>query len=156
MASDLNRVFLIGRLTRDPELRQVSTGSSLCRFSIANGRTYVQNGERREETSYFDCIVWGRVGEIVQQYCQKGKQVGLEGRLRQSSWEDSEGKKRSRVEVVVENLQLLGSRQENTSFQPAQGSESTFPSDSRPADPSHTAHVPPPPQVQPTDDDIPF
>ena len=114
MAGDLNRVFLLGRLTRDPESRQVGSGVSLCRFSIANNRIFSQDGQKREEVSFFNCTAWGRLAEIIQQYCHKGKQVALEGRLRQSSWQDNEGKKRSNVEVVVEQLQLLGSAQDRS------------------------------------------
>ncbi len=109
MASDLNRVVLIGRLTRDPELKQTGSGSAFCRFGIANNRNYTTGGERREEVSFFNCIAWGRGAEIINQYCRKGKQIAIEGRLQQRSWEDKEGKKQSSVDVVVENFQLLGS-----------------------------------------------
>ena len=111
MAGDLNRAMLVGRFTRDPELRQLNSGSTLCRFSIANNRIFSQNGEKREEVSFFNCTAWGRQAEIIQQYCHKGKQVAIEGRLRQNSWQDNEGKKHSNVEIVVEQLQLLGSSQ---------------------------------------------
>ena len=111
MAGDLNRIMLIGRLTRDPEIRQIPSGTSLCRFSIANNRIYSQNGERKEEVSFFNCTAWGRLAEIVHQYCRKGKQVGIEGRLRHYSWQDNDGKKNSSVEIVAEQLQLLGSSQ---------------------------------------------
>lgn len=108
MANDLNRVLLIGRLTRDPELRQTGAGTSYCRFGIANNRNYTTNGERREEVSFFNCVAWGRQAEIINQYCRKGKQVAVDGRLQQRSWEDKEGKKQSSVDVVVEQLQMLG------------------------------------------------
>ena len=112
MAGDLNRAVLVGRLTRDPELRQLGSGSTLCRFSIASNRIFSQDGQKREEVSFFNCTAWGRQAEIIQQYCHKGKQVAIEGRLRQSSWQDNEGKKHSNVEIVVEQLQLLGSSQD--------------------------------------------
>jgi len=111
VANDLNRVFLIGRLTRDPELRQVGSGTSLCRFSIANNRNYTTGGERKEEVSFFNCVGWGRQAEIINQYCRKGMQVAIEGRLRQNTWQDRDGKKQSTVEVYVEQLQMLGSSQ---------------------------------------------
>ncbi len=120
MAGDLNRVTIIGRLTRDPELRQINTGTSLCRFSIANNRNFSQNGEKKEEVSFFNCTAWGRQAEIIQQYCQRGKQVAIEGRLRQNSWQDSDGKKKSSVEIVVEQLQLLGSPSGPNNTQPMQ------------------------------------
>ena len=108
MAGDLNKIVLIGRLTRDPETRQISTGTSVCSFSIANNRVYTQNGEKKEEVSYFNCKAWGRLGEVVQKYCQKGKQVAIDGSLRQNTWQDKEGKKQYSVEINVENLQMLG------------------------------------------------
>ena len=108
MANDLNRVVLLGRLTRDPELRQTGAGTAYCRFSVANNRNYTTNNERREEVSYFNCVAWSRLAEIINQYCRKGKQVALEGRLQQRSWENQEGKKQSSVEIVVEQLQMLG------------------------------------------------
>jgi single-strand DNA-binding protein len=108
VANDLNRVQLIGRLTRDPELRQTGSGTSYCRFGIANNRNYTTNGERREEVSFFNCTAWGRQAEIINQYCRKGKQVAVDGRLQQRSWEDKEGKKQSSVDVIVEQLQMLG------------------------------------------------
>ncbi|MBI39210.1 MAG: single-stranded DNA-binding protein [Leptospiraceae bacterium] len=108
MASDLNRVVLIGRLVRDPEIKQTQNGKSFCKFSIANNRTYVVDGNKREDTSFINCVAFGRLSEIIQQYCQKGKQIAVEGRLTQRSWDSPEGK-RSIVEVTVENMQLLGS-----------------------------------------------
>lgn len=110
MASDLNRVMLIGRLVRDPEMKQTQNGKSFCKFSIANNRTYVVDGNKREDTSFINCVAFGRLSEIIQQYCQKGKQIAVEGRLSQRSWDSPEGKK-SIVEVTVENMQLLGSAQ---------------------------------------------
>ncbi|MCB1164969.1 MAG: single-stranded DNA-binding protein [Leptospiraceae bacterium] len=110
MASDLNRVLLIGRLVRDPEIKQTQNGKSFCKFSIANNRTYVVDGNKREDTSFINCVAFGRLSEIIQQYCQKGKQIAVEGRLSQRSWDSPEGK-RSIVEVTVENMQLLGSAQ---------------------------------------------
>ncbi|MBR33282.1 MAG: single-stranded DNA-binding protein [Spirochaetaceae bacterium] len=110
MASDLNRVVLIGRLVRDPEIKQTQNGKSFCKFSIANNRTYVVDGNKREDTSFINCVAFGRLSEIIQQYCQKGKQIAVEGRLTQRSWDSPEGK-RSIVEVTVENMQLLGSAQ---------------------------------------------
>lgn len=112
MASDLNRVMLIGRLTRDPELRYTQNGTSVANFSIANNRTYSAGGEKKEEVSFFNCVAWSKAAEVIEQYCKKGQRIGVEGRLRQRSWEDQDGNKRSVVEVVVENFQFLSSRNE--------------------------------------------
>lgn len=108
MAGDLNRVMLIGRLTRDPELRQTTGGTSYAKFGIANNRRYTVQGERKEEVSFFNCVAWGRQAEVINQYCRKGKQVAVEGRLQQRSWQNQEGQKQSSIDVVVENLQMLG------------------------------------------------
>ncbi len=107
MASDLNKIMLIGRLVKDPELRYTQNGTSVSSFSIANNRTYVSGGERKEFVSFFNCVAWGKLGELIVQYCKKGHRLGIEGRLQQRSWEDQEGKKRSTVEIVVDNCQFL-------------------------------------------------
>ncbi len=107
MASDLNRVILVGRLTRDPELRYTPAGAAVCSFSLANGRTFTQGSEKKEQTSYFDCVAWSKLGEVIAEYCKKGKQIAVEGRLQQRRWDDSEGNKKSKIEVVVENFQFL-------------------------------------------------
>jgi single-strand DNA-binding protein len=107
MASDINRVVLIGRLVKDPDLRYTQSGSSVASFSIANNRTYVSSGEKKEIVSYFNCVAWGKLGELIVQYCKKGHRIGIEGRLQQRSWEDQNGNKRSTVEVIAENFQFL-------------------------------------------------
>ena len=111
MASDINRVVLIGRMVKDPDLRYTQSGSSVANFSIANTRSYSVSGERKEYTSFFNCIAWGKLGEAIAQYCKKGQRIGLEGRLQQRSWDDQSGQKRSAVEVVVENFQFLTPKQ---------------------------------------------
>jgi single-strand DNA-binding protein len=107
MASDLNKAILIGRLTRDPELRYTQSGTSVCSFSIANNRTYVAGGEKKEQVSFFNCVAWAKTGEVIAEYCKKGKRIGIEGRLQQRSWDDQDGKKRQVVEIVVDNFQFL-------------------------------------------------
>ena len=108
MANDLNRVFLIGRLTRDPEYKTINQ-SAVVNFSLASNRTYVAGGEKKEETNFFDCVAWGKLADIFKQYTQKGKQIAIEGRLQQSTWDTPDGKKASKIRIVVENMQLLGS-----------------------------------------------
>ncbi|MDY6934780.1 MAG: single-stranded DNA-binding protein [Spirochaetota bacterium] len=111
MPRDLNRVMLIGRLGRDPELRYTQTGSPVANFSIANNRSYTtSSGEKREEVNFFNCIAWSKLGEIIVEYCKKGRRIGIEGRLQQRSWDDKDGNKRSTVEIVVENFQFLDSK----------------------------------------------
>jgi single-strand DNA-binding protein len=112
MAGDLNRITLIGRLTRDPELKYIQSGSAVANFSLASNRVYTTNsGEKKEEVSYFDCIAWGKMGEILAEYCQKGKRIAVEGRLQQRRWEDQEGNKKSKIEIVADNIQFLDGKQ---------------------------------------------
>jgi single-strand DNA-binding protein len=111
MASDLNRVILIGRLTRDPELKYLQNGTAVARFSIANNRRYSTAGEKKEQVSFFDCIAWSKLAEMLTEYCKKGQRIGIEGRLQQRSWDDQEGKKRSSVEIVIDNVQFLSAKE---------------------------------------------
>lgn len=111
MAGDLNRVTLIGRLVRDPELRYTQGGAAIGNFSIANNRSYTTNsGEKREEVSYFDCVAWGKLGEIIVEHCKKGRRIAVEGRLQQRRWEDQNQNKRSKIEIVVDNFQFLDAK----------------------------------------------
>ena len=109
MANDINSVILVGRLTRDPELRSTSAGSYFCRFSLASNRNYYKkdSAELQTEVGYFDCVAWGKTAEIISKYLNKGRRVAVDGSLRWSRWEDQEGKTRSKVEVWVENFQFL-------------------------------------------------
>ena len=110
MANDLNQVFLIGRLTRDPEFKTINS-YSLVNFSLACGRSYnASNGDKREESHFFDCEAWGKLAEIISKYTQKGKQIAVQGRLKQDTWDTPDGKKASRIRIVVENIQLIGGR----------------------------------------------
>jgi single-strand DNA-binding protein len=108
--SDINHVTLIGRLTKNPELKYTQAGKSVASFSIANDKTYVANGEKKQQTSFFNCVSWGKLGETISKYCKKGHRIGIEGRLQQRSWTDQSGQKRYAVEVVAENMQFLQAR----------------------------------------------
>ena len=97
--SDINRIIIIGNLTRDPELKYLQSGTAVCNFSIANNKTYNSGGEKKKETSFFECIAWSKLAETINEYCKKGNRIGIEGRLQQRTWNDTEGKKRSKVEI---------------------------------------------------------
>lgn len=113
--ADLNKVFLVGRLTRDPEMRFGGGGQSgVCRLGVATNRRYMNRttNEWVEETTFVDVVVFGRQAETSSQYLSKGREVLIEGRLNLSTWEDREsGQKRSRLEVVAERVHFLGSRE---------------------------------------------
>jgi len=128
MAGDLNRIVLIGRLTRDPELRYTPSGTAVASFSIANNRTYAVSGERKEEVSYFDCIAWSKLGEIITEYCKKGQKIAVEGRLQQRRWEDQDKNKKSKIELVIENFQFLSGK--------SSGDETSQPKTTAPGDSS--------------------
>ncbi|MDP8217923.1 MAG: single-stranded DNA-binding protein [Candidatus Theseobacter exili] len=107
--ADLNRVFLAGRLTRDPELRYTSGGQAVADLGLAIGRNYVtKSGERREEVTYVDIVVWGRQAETSGEYLSKGSPILIEGRLHLDIWETKEGEKRSRMRVHAMRVQFLG------------------------------------------------
>ncbi|MDR2553420.1 MAG: single-stranded DNA-binding protein [Treponema sp.] len=104
---DLNHVVLIGRLTRDAELKYTAGGQAVCKFSIAVNRRRKSGDQWVDEPNFFDIVLWGRQGESLNQYLVKGKLVGVDGELRQDRWEQ-DGQNRSRVEIVAANIQLLG------------------------------------------------
>lgn len=111
MAS-LNKVLLIGNLTRDPELRYIPSGSAVASFTIATNRVYKsQSGEKKEEVSFTRVVVWGRMAEVCGEYLKKGRPVFVEGRLQSRSWDGPDGQKRNATEVVALNVQFLGSAQ---------------------------------------------
>jgi len=104
---DLNHVVLIGRLTRDAELKSIASGQSVCKFSIAVNRRRKNGDQWEDEPNFFDIVVWGRQGESLHQYLIKGKMVAVDGELRQDRWQQ-DGQNRSKVEIVANYLQLLG------------------------------------------------
>lgn len=104
----MNKVILMGNLTRDPELKTLPSGNKVCDFGLAVNRSYTtQSGEQREETTYVELSCFGRGGEVITQYCHKGSPLFVEGRLRYDSWENDQGEKRSKLNVIVETFQLL-------------------------------------------------
>lgn len=126
MSWDINHVVLIGRLTRDPELTYTQSGAAVCKFSIAVNRSSGSKGENQEEsTSFFNIVAWNKTAEICKEYLNKGKQVGIDGRLQQSRWTATDGTKRSNVEIVANTVQFLGqSKQGPDRFQaPDQGAD---------------------------------
>ena len=119
MAANLNKVLLIGNLTRDPELRYIPSGSAVATFTVAVNRVYKdQAGEKKEQTSFIRVVVWGRRAEVCGEYLSKGSPVFIEGRLQSRDWETQDGQKRSTVEVVADNIQFLrGANKQGTQGQ---------------------------------------
>jgi single-strand DNA-binding protein len=107
--ADINHVVVVGRLTRDAELKYTNTGTAICKVSVAVNRRRKVDEQWTEEANFFDVTIWGKMGEAIAQYLVKGKQIGVEGELRQSKWEQ-DGQTRSKVEIVANNVQLLGGK----------------------------------------------
>ena len=111
MSRGLNKVMLIGRLGRDPEMRYTPSGRPVTTFSIATSRTWnTSDGERRSETEWFNIVAWSNLAEICKQFLTKGQQVYIEGRLQTRHWEDSDGNRHSATEVVANEMIILGER----------------------------------------------
>jgi single-strand DNA-binding protein len=158
--ANLNKVMLMGNLTRDPEVRYTPKGTAVCDIGLAINRYFSgENGEKREDTTFVDVTLWGRSAEIAGEYLKKGRPVFIEGRLQLDTWDDkTSGQKRSKLKVVGEGLQLIGAREGGGSGgrgstldemeEPPRGRAS---GSSRSSAPSKNA---PPPE--PDDDEIPF
>lgn len=134
MARSINQVILMGRLTRDPEMRTTPSGKSVCSFSLAVDRI-----GQDDQADFFDVTAWEKTGELVSQYLSKGRRCLVQGRLRQDSWDDKEtGKKRSRVEVVAFDVTFLDGPGESGAGAPAKQQEvsgtSTASADEKPID----------------------
>jgi single-strand DNA-binding protein len=150
MAS-FNKVILLGNLTRDPEVRYTPKGTAVTELGMAVNRVYTaENGEKREETTFVDVTLWGRTAEIAGEYLKKGRPVFIEGRLQLDTWDDkTSGQKRSKLKVVGEGLQLIGSR-------PGGGGGG---GDEESSGAPRSSKSAPPPKAAPSapdDDEIPF
>ncbi|MBU0570432.1 MAG: single-stranded DNA-binding protein [Candidatus Omnitrophica bacterium] len=111
MAASLNKVLIMGNLTRDPELRYVPSGAAVANFTVAVNRTYKDKaGERKEDASFIRVVVWGKMAEICGEYLAKGRSVLVEGRLQSRSWEGQDGQKKNTLEVIAASVQFLGTR----------------------------------------------
>jgi single-strand DNA-binding protein len=149
MAS-FNKVILLGNLTRDPEVRYTPKGTAVTELGMAVNRVYTaENGEKREETTFVDITLWGRTAEIAGEYLKKGRPVFIEGRLQLDTWDDKQsGQKRSKLKVVGEGLQLIGSR-------PGGGGGGGS-GDDESSGALRSNKSAPPKAAEPDDDEIPF
>lgn len=109
---NLNKVMLMGNLTRDPELRYTPNNTPVTKIGLAVNRRWrnQQTGEQQEETTFVDCTAFGRTAEVLNEYLQKGRPLFIEGRLRLDQWQDKDGNNRSKLEVIIENFQFIDSR----------------------------------------------
>jgi single-strand DNA-binding protein len=143
MAGNINRVVLVGNLTRDPELRHTPSGTPVCSLRVAvNTRRKDESGQWVDKPNYFDVTVWGQQGENSAQYLSKGRPVAIDGRLEWREWEAQDGSKRQAVEIVADSVQFLGGRMEGEAQAAYVPAGATAGGDDFPS--------------SPTDDDIPF
>ncbi len=143
--ANLNKVLLLGNVTRDPEVRYTPKGSAVCDLGVAVNRAYTtDSGEKREEVTFVDVTLWGRTAEVASEYLKKGRPVFIEGRLQMDSWDDKQtGQKRTRLRVVAENMQLLGGRPPGGTEASGEGRQTSAPPKSSAA-------------PEPDEDEIPF
>lgn len=108
---DLNKIMIIGNMTRDPEVRTTPNGKSVASFSVATNRYWTdQNGQKQKETEYHNVVLWTKLADVAGQYLHKGNKIYVEGRLRTREWTAQDGTKRTRTEIIGENMIMLGSR----------------------------------------------
>jgi single-strand DNA-binding protein len=156
MSGSVNKVILIGRLGKDPEIKYTPSGAPVAKFSLATDEVFKdRSGEQQKRTEWHNIVAWNKLAEICGEYLTKGKQVYIEGSIRSRQWEDQAGNKRTAYEIVARTMTMLGSRAESermaaasTERVAATGAERA--SSERPAEPE------PPPEPQITEDDVPF
>ena len=136
----INKWIGIGNLTRDPETTHTQKNTSLCKFGIALNRKWIgSDGQAQEKATFIECTAWGKIADVIQKYCHKGKQVCIEGYLEQERWTAEDGSSRQKLGVVVEKLEMLGGGQSNA-----------------PGHHGHYEEPQQPPRMGSTDEDIPF
>jgi single-strand DNA-binding protein len=146
----VNKAILVGRLGRDPETRFTSGGQAVCNFSMATDETYKdRNGERQKRTEWHKIVMWGKLGELAQQYLKKGSLVFIEGRIQTRQWDDREGQKRTTTEIVGTGMRFLGGRGDGGGAAPSDPEAHSAPG-------TAMGMEEPAPSVEITDEDIPF
>ena len=160
---NLNKVMLMGNLTRDPEIKYTPKGTAIANFGLAVNRNYTtEGGEKREEVTFIDLEAFGRTAEVIGEYFKKGRPIFIEGRLKLDSWDDKQtGQKKSKLRVIVDSFEFLGSREGGGGGggEHGEGRSEARPQQSRP--PAGRPATPPPrppadPDLDAPEDDIPF
>ncbi len=156
MSGSINKVILVGRLGKDPEVKYTNNGSPVAKFSVATDEVYKDRaGEQQKRTEWHNIVAWNKLAEICGEYLTKGKLVYIEGSIRSRQWEDQSGNKRTAFEIVARDMKMLGSKAD--SQRAASGTSdytTTSPPDHFPAVPESSPEPPPSPEV--TDDFNPF
>jgi single-strand DNA-binding protein len=156
--ANFNKVYLMGNLTRDPEMRVTPKGTAICQFGLAISRSWKdESGQTREETAFVDIEAWGKQGEVISKYCTKGRPLFVEGRLKFDQWEDkTSGQKRSKLKVVLENFQFIGGRGDGAPGGGGPGGDASEPSAGDSAPPSRGPARAPSVAKDTVDEDVPF
>ena len=156
MSGSVNKVILIGRLGKDPELKYTPNGTAVATFSLATDEKYKdQTGEQQQRTEWHRIVAWSKLAEICGEYLAKGRLVYIEGSIRSRQWQDQSGNKRTSYDIIARNMQMLGSRGESERM-PAGGAERAAPERPAPAPPAPSAEAASPSEPEITDEDIPF
>lgn len=151
---ELNKVLLTGRLTKDPELKYIASGTGVCEMRIASDRNYFDKaaGEKKKETLFINVSAWGRTAEFCNQYLRKGSAIFVEGRLKLDSWKDKEGNNREKIQIVADSVSFGESKAEADARMGGGGGRSSGPSDEHAGAPASSSGPPP----SETRDDLPF
>jgi single-strand DNA-binding protein len=151
MAGSINKVILIGRVGRDPEIKYTPNGNPVAKFSLATDETFKdRSGEQQRRTEWHNIVAWNKLAEICGEYLTKGKQIYIEGSIRSRQWEDPSGNKRTAYDIVARTMQMLGSKADSERAASAPARASGAGSEEHPAPPEPAA------EGEITDDDIPF
>jgi single-strand DNA-binding protein len=153
MAGSVNKVILIGRLGKDPELKYTPSGTPVAKFTLATDEVFKdRSGEQQRRTEWHNIVAWNKLAEICGEYLTKGKQVYIEGSIRSRQWEDQAGNKRTAYDIVARQMTMLGSRADSERAAAAAAASGT----ERPAPPAPAAPDEASPEPEITDEDIPF
>ena len=152
MGGSVNKVILIGRLGKDPEIKYTPSGAPVAKFSLATDEVFKdRTGEQQRRTEWHSIVAWSKLAEICGEYLTKGKQVYIEGSIRSRQWEDQTGNKRTSYEIVAREMKMLGSRADSE-----RAAAASSPSPAERAAPERPAAAEPAPESEITDEDIPF
>jgi single-strand DNA-binding protein len=156
MSGSVNKVILIGRLGKDPEIKYTPSGAPMAKFSLATDEVFKdRSGEQQKRTEWHNIVAWNKLAEICGEYLTKGKQVYIEGSIRSRQWEDQAGNKRTAYDIVARDMRMLGSRAESERMAAA-GAERVAATGAERASSERPAEPEPPPEPQITEDDVPF
>jgi single-strand DNA-binding protein len=153
MSGSVNKVILIGRLGKDPEVKYTPSGAPVAKFSLATDEVFKdRSGEQQKHTEWHNIVAWNKLAEICGEYLTKGKLVYIEGRIRSRQWEDQAGNKRTAYEIIALGMQMLGSKAE--SDRAAAAAAAPPPAEHAPVEKPSAPEPPPEPEI--TDEDVPF